>query len=163
LGASFMVRVNEDLLKRFIGVFIIVISLLVLLEDFLKFKARTSKISHKHHFLSILAGLFIGTYIGVIGGGGATIVIFLLILIYGLSFHNAVATQKAVTLPISIIATLVFMYQGIIDYSLGIPLFIVNIIGGWIGAELLFRFNSTLLKRILVPISVILAIRLMFF
>ncbi|MBI2652697.1 sulfite exporter TauE/SafE family protein [Candidatus Woesearchaeota archaeon] len=46
LGASFMVRVNEDLLKRFIGVFIIVISLLVLLEDFLKFKARTSKISH---------------------------------------------------------------------------------------------------------------------
>ncbi|MBI2652698.1 sulfite exporter TauE/SafE family protein [Candidatus Woesearchaeota archaeon] len=87
----------------------------------------------------------------------------MLILIYGLSFHNAVATQKAVTLPISIIATLVFMYQGIIDYSLGIPLFIVNIIGGWIGAGFLLRFSPLWLKRILVPISVILAIMLMFF
>ena len=160
-GALYMVRINEDILKKVIGIFIIVVSLFVLLEDFLKLRAKKTKISHKHHILSVVAGFFIGSYIGIIGGGGATIVIFLLILIYGLSFHEAVANQKAVTLPISIIATLVFMYQGIIDYKLGIPLFIVNVIGGWVGASLIVKFKAIWLKRILVPISVLLALRLM--
>jgi len=163
VGALFMVRIDENTLKKFIGVFMIIVSLFVLLEGFLKRAAKNKRISHKHHILSVLAGFFIGSYIGIIGGGGATIVIFLLILIYGLSFHDAVANQKAITLPISIIATLIFMYQGLIDYRLGIPLFIVNLLGGWVGAGLIMKFKPVWLKRFLVPVSILLALKLIFF
>lgn len=159
-GASFMVRIDEGALKKFIGIFMITVSLLVLLEDFLKPRFKKTRISHKHHVLSVLAGFFIGIYIGILGGGAATIVILLLILIYRLSFHDAVANQKAVTLPISLIATFVFMYQGLIDYRLGIPLFIVNIIGGWVGASLIMKFNPAWLKKVIVLISIALAIKL---
>lgn len=162
-GASFMVMVNEDMLKKTIGIFMILISILFLLEDFIRLKAKSSTIGRNHHLLSIIAGFFVGSYIGTIGGGGATIIIFMLVLIYGLSFYDAIANQKAIVLPISIIATLVFMYQGLIDYRLGIPLFMVNIAGGWIGAHLVLRFKPAWLKMVLVPVSILLAIRLIFF
>ena len=162
-GASFLENISENALKNLVGIFIIAISVIILFEEKLKPKGVKHKITLKHHAISILAGLFIGSYIGVVGGGAATIVIFLLILVYGLSFHKAVANQKAVTLPISIIATLVFMYHGLIDYTLGIPLFLVNLLGGWIGAGLILKFRSEWLKWILAPVSMALAIRLMFF
>lgn len=110
--------------------------------------------------MSIVSGLFLGAYIGVIGGGGATIVIILLVLIYGLSFRDAVANQKAITLPISIIATFIFIHQGLIDYRIGIPLFLVNIVGGWVGVGLLMKFDNKWLKRIIVPLIMLLAVQL---
>ena len=137
--------------------------MLVLFEDFIKSRKFHHKTTIKHHFLSGVAGLFVGGYIGIIGGGGATIIIFLLILIYGLNFHDAVANQKAVTLPVSVIATLVFIYKGLIDYKIGIPLFIINILGGWVGAGLILKFKALWLKRILVPIVILVAVRLIFF
>lgn len=162
-GALFLVYVNEEVLKTIIGIFMIVISILILFEDYIKPKKIKHKATIKHHILSALAGIFVGGYIGIIGGGGATIIILLLILIYGLSFHDALANQKAVTLPISIIAALVFIYQGLIDYTLGVPLLIVNFIGGLIGAGLVSKFKGLWLKRIIVPIVILMAVRLLFF
>ena len=162
-GALFLIKINEELLKNTIGIFMIIISFLILFEDFIKPRKRKPKITTKHHFLSVLSGLFIGAYLGIIGGGGATIIILLLIVIYGRSFHDAIANQKAVTFPISIITTMIFIYQGLIDYKLGVPLFLVNVVGGWIGAGLILKFKNIWLKRILVPVIIILALRLIFF
>lgn len=163
VGALFLVYINEKILKMVIGIFMILVSILVLLEDYIKPKKIKHKITRKHNIISALAGIFVGGYIGIIGGGGATIIILLLILIYGLSFHDALANQKAVSLPISIIATIVFIYQGLIDYKLGVPLFIVNFIGGFVGAGLVNKFRGLWLKRIVVPIVILMAIKLIFF
>ncbi len=162
IGASSLIRIEENSLKTLIGVFMLAISVLILLEDIAKFSKKKPTITLKHHFLSIVLGLFIGAYIGILGGGGATVVILLLILIYGLDFKDAVANQKAITLPISIIATIIFIYQGLIDYKIGVPLFLVNIAGGWIGAALMLKFKSIWLKRIIVPIVLVMALKLIF-
>ena len=162
-GASFLKYLSENALENLIGIFIIGISILVLFEEKLRPKEKKHSITFKHHALSALAGLFLGSYVGIVGGGAATIMIFVLVLAYGLSFHQAVANQKAAILPISIAATLVFVYQGLIDYKIGIPLFIVNILGGYVGAILIMKFKPVWLKLILVPISIALAVKLIFF
>lgn len=162
-GALYLIYINEKLLKMIIGVFMILVSVLVLLEDYIMPKSSRHRITMKHHIISASAGIFVGSYIGIIGGGGATIIILLLILVYGLNFHDALANQKAITLPISVVATIVFVYQGLIDYKLGIPLFIVNLIGGFVGAGLVTKFKGLWLKRVIVPFIIILAIRLIFF
>ncbi len=163
LGASLIVKINEGILKIIIGILMIIVSFLILFEDYIKPKKVKTKITIKHHLLSALAGIFIGAYIGIIGGGGATLVIFLLVLIYGLSFQSAVANQKAVTFPMSIMTTIIFIYQGLIDYKLGIPLLLVNIAGGWVGAGLVLKFKNIWLKRVLVPIIIVMAVKLIFF
>ncbi|MBI2541161.1 sulfite exporter TauE/SafE family protein [Candidatus Woesearchaeota archaeon] len=163
VGASFLKLLSEDSLKTVIGAFVILVSVLVLFEGKMKPRAVRHEVTLKHHILSVFIGFFIGSYLGVFGGGGATIVIFLLILIYGLSFHKAVANQKAVTLPISLIAAIIFMYQGLIDYRLGIPLFFVNMLGGYVGAVLILKIKPVWLKAVLVPLSILLGLKLIFF
>jgi uncharacterized membrane protein YfcA len=163
IGASFLKYISENALENIIGVFIIGISVLALFEEKLRPKGERHKVTFRHHALSALAGFFIGSYVGIVGGGAATIMIFVLVLAYGLGFHQAVANQKAAILPISIIATLVFIYQGMIDYRIGIPLFIVNILGGYVGAILILKFKPIWLKFILVPVSIALAAKLIFF
>lgn len=163
IGASFLKYLSENALENIIGAFIIGISILVLFEEKLRPKGARHKITFRHHALSASAGLFLGSYVGIVGGGAATIMIFVLVLAYGLSFHQAVANQKAAILPISIIATIVFIYQGLIDYRIGIPLFIVNILGGYVGAILILKFKPIWLKFILVPISIALSVKLIFF
>jgi len=159
-GALSLKRIDGDFLKILMGILMMIISVLLIFEDYLMNRKIKANISFKSHLLSIISGLFLGAYIGVIGGGGATIVILLLVLIYGLNFRDAVANQKAVTLPISIIATIIFIYQGLIDYRIGIPLFLVNMVGGWVGVGLLMKFDSKWLKRIIIPIIILLAIKL---
>lgn len=165
-GAYVLQYIGEQALMMMIGVFMILISLVIFFENGIKAfisKHHAAGPSFRHHALSALAGLFIGSYIGIIGGGGATLVIFCLVLIYGLNFHDAVANQKAITLPISIVATIVFIIQGAIDYSLAIPLLLVNLLGGIIGAQLIMKVSTVWIKRILVPITIILGIKLIFF
>lgn len=162
-SASFMTQVDEGLLKTIVGILMIAISLLILAEDYVKPKGKKKKGAVVRHVLSVIAGLFIGAYIGLIGGGGATLIIFLLVLIYGLSFKEALVNQKAVTLPISIVTTIVFVYRGLIDYKIGAPLLLINVAGGWVGAAMILKFRNTWLKRILVPVIILMAVRLIFF
>lgn len=162
-SASFMTKVDEGLLKAIVGILMIAISFLILAEDYVKPKGKKKKATIVNHLLSVIAGLFIGAYIGLIGGGGATLIIFLLVLIYGLGYRAALVNQKAVTLPISIVTTIVFVYQGLIDYKIGLPLLLTNVAGGWVGAGFILKFKNTWLKRILVPVIVLMAIKLIFF
>ena len=55
------------------------------------------------------------------------------------------------------------MYQGLIDYKLGIPLFIANIIVGWIVASLILKFEAKWTKIIMMPVSLVPGIKLIFF
>lgn len=163
ISSSLLRGINEEVLKRTIGILMIAVSLLIALEDFIAQRKRQSRATSWRHLFSALGGFFVGAYIGIIGGGGATLIIFLLVLVYGLSFQDAIANQKAVTLPISIVTTIVFIYQGLIDYSLGVPLLLVNIAGGWVGAELVMRFSNKWLKWVLVPVILLMALRLVFY
>ena len=84
-------------------------------------------------------------------------------LIYGVTFHEALANQKAISLPITLVAALVFIMQGLIDYSLGIPMLLVNVAGGVIGAHLVMKLRGPWLKVILVPVTIAIGIKLIFF
>ncbi|MEK6947003.1 MAG: sulfite exporter TauE/SafE family protein [Nanoarchaeota archaeon] len=163
ISASSLIRISDKILKITIGILMIVVSLAILLENLIVLKKKISKITFRHHLMSIFSGLLIGAYMGIIGGGGATIVIFLLMLIYGIGSHEALANQKAITLPIALVAAAVFIYQGLIDYKLGIPLLLINIIGGWVGATLVLKFSNIWLKRLLTPIIITMGIKLIFF
>jgi uncharacterized protein len=163
-GAFFLEKISERTLYILLGTFMILISIIVFFDEKIKrFKPLAHEISLKHHAMSVVAGFILGAYIGVIGGGAATIIIFLLVLIYGLNFHAALANQKAITFPITITAAIVFISQGLIDYKLGIPMMLANIAGGMVGARLVLKMKGRWLKNILVPVTIALGIKLIFF
>ena len=155
-GALLMKGISERTLEILLGSFMVLISIVIFFDDRLKrIKPQLHEISWKHHLFGIVAGYVLGAYIGVIGGGAATIIIFLLVAIYGLNMHEALANQKAITFPITVVAAIVFVTQGLIDYWLAIPMLLANFAGGHVGVRLALKTRPTWLKNLLVPITIL--------
>ena len=163
-GALLMKGISERTLEILLGSFMVLISIVIFFDDRLKrIKPQLHEISWKHHLFGIVAGYVLGAYIGVIGGGAATIIIFLLVAIYGLNMHEALANQKAITFPITVVAAIVFVTQGLIDYWLAIPMLLANFAGGRVGVHIALKTRPTWLKNILVPLTIAFGLKLIFF
>jgi uncharacterized membrane protein YfcA len=104
--------------------------------------------------LAIYGGLYSGGYVTVLT---ATFVAF-----GSMNFARAVAATKFVNVFSSGIATLIFMWQGLVDYRLGIILAISMFAGAFVGAHYATKMNEVWLRRIFVTTVFILAIKMLF-
>ena len=80
----------------------------------------------------------------------------------GMDYAEAVGSTKLVNVFSSGIATLVFMWQGLVDYTLGIILAVTMFAGAYIGAHYAAKMNEVWLKRIFLGTVVILAAKTLY-
>jgi len=104
--------------------------------------------------LAIYGGLYSGGYVTILT---ATFVAFL-----GMDYAEAIGSTKLVNVFSSGIATLVFMWQGLVDYTLGIILAVTMFAGAYIGAHYAAKMNEVWLKRIFLGTVVILAAKTLY-
>ncbi|MDI6602150.1 MAG: sulfite exporter TauE/SafE family protein [Thermoanaerobacteraceae bacterium] len=107
-------------------------------------------------------GLITGILNGLFGSGGGTIVVPALNLIMKTEVHKCHATAIAVILPLTIASSLVYAFHGITDWPLTIKVGMGSVVGGYIGASLLNRINSSMLKKIFGIFMIAAAIRMWF-
>ncbi len=81
---------------------------------------------------------------------------------FGMTFSEAVANTKFINIFSSSIATLIFMWQGLVDYRLGAILAVVMFVGAFAGAHFVTRINDLWLKRIFLTTVLLLAIKTIF-
>ncbi|MCA1623425.1 MAG: sulfite exporter TauE/SafE family protein, partial [Acidobacteria bacterium] len=72
---------------------------------------------------------------------------------------EAVASTKLINVFSSLIATIIFIWQGLVDYRLGLILAVVMFTGAYIGAKTVTRLNDLWLKRIFLFTVLILAVK----
>ena len=101
--------------------------------------------------LAIYGGLYSGGYVTVLTAG--------LVAFSGLTFGQSIAATKFINVFSSGIATLVFMWQGLVDYKLGIILAIAMFVGAYVGAHYATKLNEDWLKRIFLTTVLLLAIK----
>ena len=122
---------------------------------------RTKHVIKKHEYLiGIAFSFFLGIYAGFYGAGTGTFVSYILILLFGQTFLESAATRNTVTLPPSLLATIIFALAGVIIYSLGIALFVGYFIGSYIGAHYSDKIGNVWVKRLFFGIVLIMAIKL---
>ena len=80
----------------------------------------------------------------------------------GMTFSEAVAGTKFINVFSSAIATIVFMWQGLVDYKIGLILAVTMFIGAFAGAHFVTKLNDLWLKRIFLTTVLILAIKTIF-
>jgi uncharacterized protein len=93
---------------------------------------------------SILAGV-IG---GAVGGGGNLLTIFVL-MYFGLPLQNAIATSRFSDIGYALSAIYKFWKSKKIFTKFILPLALISLIGGIIGANLLIQINENLLSKII--------------
>jgi hypothetical protein len=105
----------------------------------------------------------LGIYGGFYSGGYVTILTVVFVALFQMKFVEAVATTKIVNVFSSLVASVVFMWRGLVDYKLGIALAITMFIGAFIGAKIAIKLNETWLRRIFIATVLILAAKILFY
>ena len=117
-----------------------------------------------HAFLYILLGLFAGTLSGLIGIGGGIIIIPALILLFGLSQHQAQGTTLALMVPpVGILAAWTYYKQGYVDLPIAAFICIGFLLGGLIGAKIAITLSNVVLEKIFGASLLLISIKMIFF
>lgn len=108
-----------------------------------------------------LMTFLLAIYGGLYSGGYVTVLTATLVSFAAMSFGESVAATKFINVFSSGIATLVFMWQGLVDYSLGIFLAVSMFAGAYVGAHYAAKMNEVWLRRIFLATVLVLAIKTM--
>ncbi len=99
--------------------------------------------------LYIALGMLSGFLSGLIGIGGGTIVVPVLVIIFGLSQKTAQGTTLALLVPpIGVLAAWTYYKHGYVDFPIAGLICVGFIFGGLIGAKLAINISNQTLERI---------------
>ncbi len=122
----------------------------------------TSTVRGPVSVVTYLLAFLLAIYGGLYSGGYVTVLTAVLVTFAAMNFSESVAATKFINVFSSGIATLVFMWQGLVDYRLGIFLAISMFAGAFIGAHYATKMNEIWLRRIFIATVFILAIKTLF-
>lgn len=112
-------------------------------------------------FLYILLGLVTGIFGGLIGIGGAIIIIPCLVLFFGFQQHTAQGTTLALMVPpIGLLAAWTYYKAGFVDLKIAGLICIGFFVGGLIGAKFATQIPADILKKIFGVILLIASLRM---
>ena len=74
---------------------------------------------------------------------------------------ESAGTRKIMTLLVTAAATFIFIVGGVIDYPIGISLFLGMSLGSYIGAHYSDKIGNVWIKRLFFMIVIIMAIKLL--
>jgi uncharacterized membrane protein YfcA len=112
----------------------------------------------------LLLGLVTGILSGLIGIGGAIIIIPSLVLLFGLSQHAAQGTTLALMVPpIGLLAAWVYYRQGFVDLKIAAFVCMGFFVGGLIGAKFATEIPDQLLRKIFGAVLFLVSLKMIFF
>ena len=115
-------------------------------------------------FLYLLLGLITGIFSGLLGIGGAIIIIPCLVLLFGLSQHRAQGTTLALMVPpIGLLAAWTYYKAGFVDLKIAGLICLGFFVGGFIGARYVTQIPDDILRKIFGAVLLIASLRMIFF
>lgn len=115
-------------------------------------------------FLYLLLGLVAGIFSGLIGIGGAIIIIPSLVLLFGLSQHTAQGTTLALMVPpIGLLAAWTYYKQGFVDFKIAGLICLGFFFGGLVGAKFATEIPDDILRKVFGVILLVSSLRMIFF
>lgn len=158
LGALLVGLMSSDALKLVVSAAIIAVALFVLLRH----KTGVEDETGPGRFaipVTYLLTFVLGVYGGLFSGGYVTILTAIYVGIFGMQYGEAVASTKLINVFSSAIATIVFMWQGLVDYRLGLIIGITMFAGAYVGAHYATKLDDKWLRRIFLTTVILLAVK----
>lgn len=115
-------------------------------------------------FFYLLLGLIAGSLSGLIGIGGAIIIIPSLVLLCGLSQHTAQGTTLALMIPpIGLLAAWTYHKQGFVDFKIAGLICLGFFFGGLAGAKFATDIPEDILRKIFGVVLLIASLKMIFY
>ena len=111
----------------------------------------------------IIIGLLAGILSGLVGVGGGIIMIPLLIILLGLTQHQAQGTALFAMLPpIGILAAMNYFKQGFVKWEYAVVIALTFVIGGYFGSKLSLSLPPQTVRRVFGVVLLIGGFKLIF-
>ncbi|MCG1279523.1 sulfite exporter TauE/SafE family protein [Staphylococcus epidermidis] len=146
---------------QFVNMVYIIIALLALILMFIKVVPSTSHIKFNRLLLITIGGI-IGLVSGIVGAGGAFIIIPVLLVIFKLPMHTVVTNSIVIAFISSIGAFIIKLLQGYIPVNSAIPLILGSILFTPLGMKIGQKIPDYIQKMIVSILIVIAIIKLIF-
>lgn len=161
IGAGLVGLISNASIKLIVSVAMILVAVFILVKRDAGVDELV-QISRRSLIVTFVLTFLLGIYGGIFSGGYVTVLTAVLVAFFGMQFTEAVASTKLINVVSSAIATVVFMWQGLVDYSLGIILGVTMFVGAYIGAHYATKLNDVWLKRIFLTTVFVLAIKTLY-
>lgn len=161
IGACLVLLITPANIKLIVSLAMIAVTIFTLVKRDAGI-AEVAEISRGATVLTYVLTFVLGIYGGLYSGGYVTMLTAALVAFFGMTFTESVASTKLINIFSSAIATLIFMWQGLVDYKLGFILAVTMFIGAYIGAHTVTKLSDVWLKRIFIGAVLILALKTIF-
>lgn len=160
IGSFTVLAVSEDLIMKFIGIVMLIITVFLFFKKDLGIKTIKK---NRSILLLILFALASGFYNGFYGAGIGIINRFVLAAVFSYAIINSAALSAFANFGASIFSLAVFSFFGVVQYSLFIPIILASFIGAYLGSKCGVKLGNENVKRILLIATIIMAVKLLFF
>jgi uncharacterized protein len=141
--------------------------LLVLLVSMVGYTFSRPKLGENSEFPPIAQGsatflsscAIFGFYDGFFGPGTGSVMMFVLVRWFGYDFLRAAATTKILNLATNFGALVLFVATGNVLYGVALPMAVLNVAGGFLGAHFAVRRGSRFIRTVFLVVVIALTIK----
>lgn len=161
LGAILVIYITPANIKLLVSIAMIAVTIFTLVKRDSGI-AKAAEISTKATILTYVLTFALGIYGGLYSGGYVTMLTAVLVAFFGMTFTESVASTKLINVFSSLIASAIFMWQGLVDYKIGAILAVTMFVGAYIGAHVVTKMSDIWLKRIFISTVILLALKTLY-
>jgi uncharacterized protein len=161
IGAGLVLLITPQNIKLLVSLAMIGVTIFTLTKRDAGI-AKAAEVSASAKILTYILTFALGVYGGLYSGGYVTMLTAVYVAFFGMTFSESVASTKLINIFSSLIATAIFMWQGLVDYKLGFILAITMFVGAYLGAHFVTKISDVWLKRIFIATVLILAVKTIF-
>ncbi len=161
LGAAIVGLISGDSIKLIVSVAMITVVIFSLVKRRSGIDEQKT-VSNGAKILAFVLTFLLGVYGGLYSGGYVTMLTPTLVAFYGMTYSESVANTKFINVFSSAVATIVFMWQGLVDYKLGAILGVTMFLGAYVGAHYATKLNDLWIRRIFLTAVLLLAIKTLY-
>lgn len=151
---------NPDILQRLVPLLLAAFALYFL------FSPRVGDLDARQRLPALAFALLIGTgvgfYDGFFGPGTGSFFAFACVALLGYNLRRATAATKALNFTSNIASLLFFAWAGKVLWVPGLCMGLGQMAGAWLGSHLVLRHGSTLIRPMLVLVSLVVSAKLLF-
>jgi uncharacterized membrane protein YfcA len=159
IGTQILIKSSPAFLNQTIGIFLLILVPTIFLKK--DFGLKKIEIDKKYNYLGYLF-YFLLSIIASFFGGVGPIMVSSIVFFFGLPFIEANATDYLAFSIFSTVAVLVYIFNGLVNYEIGIVLFVGMAIGGYMGAHTAIKKGNEWVKIFFAVLIVLSAIKILF-
>ncbi len=163
IGAQIAVDIKGDTFNKILAIIMVLVVGYMVFKSKFKHLNTNEMTTGKHLWLSVVIFFFIGIYGGFIQAGVGFIMLLVLSSVNNLSLVKSNAVKVTVVLIYTFAAVAIFAYNDKIDWKIGLVLAVGNAAGGWFASRWSVNKGDGMVRKFLIVVVVLMAVKLWFF